>query len=106
MSQTVAGLDRWIQPSIQRALVTSLILVYLHRLGVNVESLTGIAESNGKTAQEAVAKADQTAVTLAGIERVIEHVGERQYAERRKSWTLSNDLQRIEGKIDRLLESR
>jgi len=57
-----------------------------------------------ETVDEAKNTAESNAAMLSNIEERVTFVLEKQYENRRKSWTLSNDLARIEGKIDKITE--
>ena len=83
-------LDTLIPPSLQRTLVSAVTVAVLGALGLKLES-------NGEKAEKVVASVDE-------IVSAISNMQERAYTERRKSWTLSNDLARIEAKVDALIE--
>lgn len=83
-------IDGIIPPALQRAIVSAVTLAILGALGLKVDT-TG-------------EKADDAARNVQEIVNAVSNMQERSYAERRKTWTLSNDLSRIESKVDVLLE--
>lgn len=88
---TVAeALDNLIPPSLQRTIISLVVMGWLAKMGITVDQ-------NGQVAQQAAASIEQ-------IQAAFSNELARSYEARRKTWTLSNDVARLEGKIDRLLE--
>lgn len=83
-------MDDLIPPPIQRAVISAVMLMVMAKLGLTVDQ-------NGQVAQKAVASIEE-------IQSAMSNELARSFEARRKTWTLSNDLQRIEGKIDTIIE--
>ena len=90
-------LDEWVHPSIQRAVITAVMLAMLTKMGLNVDAVNSVLGS-------VRGQAETNAVTLAQIESTMVSVLEKQAAERRKTYTLTNDIAEIRATLKRLEE--
>ena len=90
-------LDEWIHPSIQRAVVTAVMLTMLTKMGLNMDAVNSVLGS-------VRGQAETNTVTLAQIESTMVSVLEKQAAERRKTYTLTNDIAEIRATLKRLEE--
>lgn len=88
-------LDEWVHPSIQRAVITAVMLAMLTKMGLNVDAVNSVLGS-------VRGQAETNAVTLAQIESTMVSVLEKQAAERRKTYTLTNDIAEIRAALKRL----
>jgi hypothetical protein len=92
-------IDDLVPPAFQGWLRVLVIIVALRYVGIDVSPINDVIKGIAGEVDEAKAIGASNAASLADIEAMMERV----YAERRKSWTLTNDLARIESKLDRLL---
>ena len=95
MDRAGSRLDEWVHPSIQRAVITAVMLAMLTKMGLNMDAVNSVLGS-------VRGQAETNAVTLAQIEATMVSVLERQAAERRKTYTLTNDIAEIRAALKRL----
>lgn len=86
--QMADWIDDLIPPSLQRAILSAVLLGGMARMGITVDQ-------NGQVAK-------QVAASVEDVRVAVSNELARSYEARRKTWTLSNDIARIEAKIDRL----
>ena len=95
MDRAGSRLDEWVHPSIQRAVITAVMLAMLTKMGLNMDAVNSVLGS-------VRGQAETNAVTLAQIESTMVSVLEKQAAERRKTYTLTNDIAEIRAALKRL----
>ena len=85
-------LDEWVHPSIQRAVITAVMLAMLGKMGLDVSSVESVVAT-------VKGQSSTNAVTLAAIGQTITAALERDRAERKRSWTITNDLLEIKKEL-------
>lgn len=85
----------WLPSEVQAWLRFVLIVAALRWFGFDAGTISQLTKDLNGTAES-------VSLTASNLETIVTSVLERQEIERRKRWTLSNDLARIERKIDEL----
>ena len=97
----MALLDKYISRPIQTAIVATMLTGALGKIGFDMSTLK--ADVSGAVEVQA-----NTQITLSNIVERMEFVMEKQYTERKKSWTLNKDIEQmntnLNAKLDTLLE--
>lgn len=100
-------LDELLPPTLQRAIASAVLMVVaaaMSKIGLDIQGSKHVTEQAATQVLQAAQQTSNMTVLVSEIVNAISNQQERAYAERRKTWTLSNDLNRIEGKIDAILE--
>lgn len=92
LSRAGTWLDAVIPPSIQRGIISAVILTLLVKMGVSVDTVSQLAASNHE-----VAVGVSTGVT--NLEAVVMAALDKSFDARRKTMTLTQDVARIESEV-------
>lgn len=92
----------FLPPEVLAWLRVAAIIAAFKFLGVDANTIKSVTSQLSGSAAVAEQASESVSITASNLETIVTTALQRQDDERRKKWTLTNDIARIERKIDEL----